>query len=161
MTSKTLVVYYSYEGSTRTIAQTIASTLGADILECKPEKDISSKGFMKYVWGGRQVVFKKRPKLEAFEKNPAEYNTIILGTPVWAYSYAPAIRSFLSQVTIQQKSIAIFCCHEGGKGDTLVHLKEALPNNTILGENDFSDVVKNKEANILKAQIWAASLHRK
>ena len=161
MALKTLVVYYSYEGSTRLIAQTIATTLQTDILECKPIRDISSKGLMKYAWGGRQVIFKKRPVLEAFQKNPLDYDTIILGTPVWAFTYAPAIRSFLSQVSLQQKNIAVFCCHEGGMGNTLVHLKEALPNNTIIGENDFSNVVRNKEANILKAQTWAATLQRK
>lgn len=161
MTSKTLVVYYSYEGSTRIIAQTIASTLQADILECKPLQDISSKGFMKYVWGGRQVVIKKRPKLEAFEKNPVEYDTIILGTPVWTYTYTPAIRSFLSQVILQKKNIGVFCCHEGGKGNTLEHLKEALVGNTIIGEHDFLNVMKNKEENIEKAKKWATTLQHK
>lgn len=161
MTSKTLVVYYSYEGSTRSIAQTIASTLEADIMECRPTKDISSKGFMKYVWGGRQVVFKKRPKLEVFEKNPAEYETIILGTPVWSFTYAPAIRSFLSTVILQKKNIGVFCCHEGGKGNTLEHLKEALVGNIIIGEHDFLNVMKNKGENIEKAKKWATTLRQK
>jgi len=33
MINKNLVVYYSYEGSTRVIAQTIAEVLDADIIE--------------------------------------------------------------------------------------------------------------------------------
>jgi flavodoxin len=155
MVTTTLVVYYSFEGSTRLIAQTIATTLEADIMECKPIKDINSKGFMKYVWGGRQVLFKKHPHLEPFEKNPADYETIIIGTPVWAFNYTPALRSFLSQVTLRKKNIAIFCCHEGGKGKTLENLKEALSNNTIIGEMDFLNVMKNKNENVEKAKKWA------
>lgn len=158
MASQTLVVYYSFEGSTRLIAQTIATALDADILECRPIKDISSKGLMKYVWGGRQVVFKKRPQLEPLEKNPTEYETIIIGTPVWAFTYAPAIRTFLSEVTLHQKKIAVFCCHEGAKGNTLEHLEEALSKNTIIGETDFLNVMKDKEENIIKAQQWATTL---
>jgi len=158
MTYKTLVVYYSYEGSTRTIAQTIGGALNADILECRPLKDISSKGFMKYVWGGRQVIFKKHPQLEPFEKNPADYELVIIGTPVWAFDYAPAIRSFLSQVNLQKKNIGLFCCHEGTKGKTLENLREVLSGNTIVDEMDFLNVEKNKEENIVKARNWAKNL---
>jgi len=39
---KTLVVYYSLEGNTKFIAETISKTVGADLLELKPIKDISS-----------------------------------------------------------------------------------------------------------------------
>ncbi len=160
MASETLVVYYSYEGSTRLIASTIATTLEAEIMEIRPKKDINAKGFMKYVWGGRQVVFKKHPPLEPFEKNPIDYERIIIGTPVWSFTYAPAIRSFLSQVKLQQKNIAIFCCHEGAKGKTLENLKQTLSDNTIIGENDFLNVEKNKKENIDKAKQWALTLQQ-
>jgi flavodoxin len=158
MTTKTLVVYYSYEGSTRVIAETIATVLDADIMECRPLKDISSKSFMKYVWGGRQVIFKKHPQLEPFGKNPDDYDTFIIGTPVWAYDYAPAIRSFLTQTNLQKKKIGIFCCHEGAKGKTLENLKKMLSNNTIIGEMDFLNVKKNKEENNVKAKNWVKTL---
>ena len=96
MANKNLVVYYSFEGSTRLIAENIANVLDADILECKPIKDLKSKGFSKYFWGGRQVVTKKKPDLVDFSVNPNDYDAIIIGTPAWSYSYAPAIRTFLS-----------------------------------------------------------------
>jgi flavodoxin len=158
MASKTLVVYYSYEGSTRLIAQTIAAALEADIMEVKPTKDINAEGFMKYVWGGRQVVLRTRPSLEAFEKNPVDYERIIIGTPVWSFTYTPAIRSFFSQVDLRKKNIGVFCCHEGTKGNTLTNMKRKLSANTIIGENDFLNVVKNKEENIEKAKQWARTL---
>ena len=55
---KTLIVYYSYEGNTKIIAETIGKSIEADIMELKPEKEMTSKGFMKYVWGGRAAVMK-------------------------------------------------------------------------------------------------------
>jgi flavodoxin len=158
MINKNLVVYYSYEGSTRVIAQTIAEVLDADMIECKPLKDISSKSFMKYVWGGRQVVFKQHPQLKTFEQNPDDYDMVIIGTPVWAFTYAPAIRSFLWKVNLKNKKIGLFCCHDGAKGKTLDNLKEVLSNNTIIGEIDFLNIKKNKEENILKAKNWAMIL---
>jgi len=158
MTTKKLVVFYSYEGNTRLIAHTIAQVLGADVLECKPVKDISSKSFMKYMWGGRQVIFKRKPALEPLEKSPHDYDTIIIGTPVWAYDMAPAILSFLTQFPLKNKNIVLFCCHEGAKGKSLEHMKELLSKNTILGENDFLNVIKNKQNNIEKATQWALTL---
>jgi len=55
------VVYYSFGGNTRFIAESIAEAVGADLLEIKPKKELSSKGFMKYLWGGRQVVMGEKP----------------------------------------------------------------------------------------------------
>lgn len=161
MTKNNLVVYYSYEGSTRIIAQTIAEVLDADIIKCKPLKDINSKGFTKYIWGGKQVVFKQHPQLETFEKKPDDYYMVIIGTPVWVFTYTPAIRSFLSQVNLKNKKIGLFCCHEGAKGKTLDNLKNVLSNNTFLGEIDFLYVQRNKEENIMKAKNWALALRDK
>jgi flavodoxin len=161
MTTKILVVYYSYEGSTRLISENIAQEISADILECKPIKDLSSKGFSKYFWGGRQVIFKKKPELEPYEKNPNDYDLIIIGTPVWAFNYSPAIRSFLSQTKLSDKKIALFCCHEGGIGKTLENLKKDLLNNTVVDETDFLNVFDNKEKSISKAINWAKNLKEK
>lgn len=43
MPNKTLIVYYSLEGSTKLLAQTIAKELNADCMECKVKKDINKK----------------------------------------------------------------------------------------------------------------------
>jgi len=48
MATKTLVAYYSFEGSTRLLSEHIVQELTADILECKPIKDLNSPGFSKY-----------------------------------------------------------------------------------------------------------------
>lgn len=60
---KKLVVFYSFEGNTKFLAEAIAKGIKADILELKPEKDLKTKGFFKYPLGGVQVVFGKKPKL--------------------------------------------------------------------------------------------------
>ena len=99
--TKTLVLFYSYEGSTRKIAELIASSIDADIEEIKPVKEMKSKGFAKYVWGGRQAAMRTQPKLEPLNVNLDDYDTIFLGSPVWAFTYSPPIRSLLK--TLQYK----------------------------------------------------------
>jgi flavodoxin len=156
---KTLIIYYSFEGNTRFIAETIANTINADILELKPKEEIKSKGFMKYVWGGRQVVRQKSPELIPFDKKPEEYDMILIGTPVWAWTFAPALRTFLTTVKLQNKKIALFCCHGGQVGKTFDKMKVLLNGNTILGETDFEEPLKNdKEYNSNRARQWAKEM---
>lgn len=103
-----IIIYYSLEGSTRLIAETIAQGLGADILELKPLKEINPKGFLKYFWGGQQVVFKEKPRLEFFSKNPLDYEIIIIGTPVWAFTPLESLTPLVSGINSIKFALPLF-----------------------------------------------------
>ncbi len=156
---KKLVVYYSFEGNTKLIAETIAKAIGADLLELKPKKEIQSKGFMKFVWGGRAAMMKTKPELYPLDKDIQDYDVIFIGTPVWAWNFAPPFNTFFTTHALTNKKIALFCCHGGGKGKIFQKMKEALKVNQILGEIDFKEPLKNKpDANTAKAIVWAESI---
>lgn len=156
---KKLVVFYSFEGSTRLLAKAIAEATEADILELKLKTEsIKSHGFFKYVWGGRQVVFKEKPELEKFNKNPDDYDMIFIGTPLWAGTYAPALRSFLESQKFQDKKIALFCAHESKKGKIFENMKAKLSGNEFIGEKDFCKVFEDKDKNIFEAKKWTTAL---
>jgi flavodoxin len=156
MTEKILVVYYSFEGNTRFIAEAIAKELGADIQELKPVRDLASRGFSKYVWGGRQVMMKKKPDLLPLKKKPDDYSTIFIGTPVWAYTFAPALRTFFAEHPLKGKKIALFCCHEGGPRDTLAKMETMIPGNTVIGKLDLSHVLEKEAENKKRTALeWA------
>lgn len=156
---KTLVVFYSLEGNTKLMAESIAKEVDADILELKPQKDINSCGFMKYVWGGRAVMMKAKPELLPLTKNPQDYDLVFIGTPVWACRYAPALDTFFSEHKLSGKKIALFCCHKGAKGKIFDKMKDALNINEILGSIDFKDPLKNNpDVNVQKAKDWARKI---
>ena len=46
-------------------------------------------------------------------------------------------------------------------GKTFANLKKDLSDNSIIGEIDFLNVVKDKEENISKARMWAKNLKEK
>jgi flavodoxin len=158
---KNLVVYYSLEGNTRYIAENIASETGAEILELKPLSEIKSSGFSKYLWGGRQVVMGKKPDLQSISIDPGDYDTIFIGTPVWAFSFSPAINTFLSRFKISGKRVALFCCNGGSKGKTFASMREQLQGNEIVGEIEFVEPVKGIEEKAATARQWAAEMVRK
>lgn len=159
---KKLVIFYSFEGNTRFIANAIARTIGADLMELKIKGQKSPKGFYKFLWGGKQVIFKKKPELLPYEKNPEDYDIIFLGTPVWAWSYSPAFKTFFSDTEIKNKKIALFCCHGGGKGKVFDKMVEKLQSNDIIGKIDFIEPLKKeKNSKEDQAKKWAVDLCRK
>lgn len=159
MNKKSLVVYYSYEGNTKLIAEAIKEITKSDIIELRPIKEMSSTGFMKYMWGGKNVFLRKKPNLEPFEKNPEDYDLLFIGTPVWVMTYAPPLRTFFSSVSLNNKEIGLFCCHEGGIGKTFERMGKALPGNIIIGTIDFNHPLHNNpEQQQLRAEEWAKSL---
>lgn len=156
---KKLIVFYSLEGNTRFVAQKMGEAISADLLEVKPQKDISAKGFMRYVWGGKAAMKKETPELLPLTKNIEDYDVLLIGTPVWAGTYAPALNTLFHNHSVHGKKIALFCCHAGGKGKVFQKMQDALPGNEFIGQIDFKDPLKGREEQSAEsAQAWARSL---
>lgn len=157
---KKLVIYYSFEGNTKLIAEDIAKAIDADLLEIKPVTEIETKGFMKFFWGGKQAMMNEKPLLLPLDKNPEDYDVIFIGTPVWAWAPAPPLKTFFDTHKFENKKIALFCCHGGGKGKTLEKMKQALgEQNEFIGQIDFVDPLKRKtEEKVKKAVEWARTI---
>lgn len=141
---KVLIIYYSLTGNTKLMAEEIAKITGGDVLQLKPKNsDVKPKGFMKFVWGGRQVKMGSMPELMPYDDNFDQYETIILGTPVWASRYVPVFHTFLSEQKIKNKKIAMFCCQSGGSdGKTFGKMKGMLEGNDFIGEIALQDPQK-------------------
>jgi flavodoxin len=154
---KILVVYYSLEGNTHYLAEGIAECLDADLLRLMPVKDIKNNK-AKYFFGGRQASMRSKPKLESYTIIPEEYDLIIIGTPVWASTMTPAVRSFLSRSKFTGKKIGLFCCCRGNQGKAIMQMKELIEGNEILGTIDFREPIKDVLNKKEKACKWAQSL---
>ena len=150
---KTAVIFYSYEGNSVLIAGIIKAAINADVFEIKTTDTKKRNGFAKIAWGVCQVMLNRKPALQELSVDISSYDLIILGTPVWAGSPAPAVVSFLEKTKISGKKIALFCCHGGGMGKVFTKLKNLLPGNTFAEEIDFLYPGKTKDINELKLKI--------
>ena len=112
---KSAVVYYSLDGNTDFTAHEIARNIGADLIRIEPEKSYPSKGVRKFLRGGKSALSGETPKLKPYSFDPDKYDTVIIGSPVWASSPAPPIRSFAAQYAdaIKDKRTAAFVCCSG------------------------------------------------
>ena len=123
----TLIVYYSLGGNTEYAAKIIASKLGADTLRIEPEKAYPDSGFRKFFWGGKSAVMAETPRLRPYAFDPAKYDRVIFGFPVWAGNVTPPIRTFVSENDLKGKRVAAFACESGaGAEKAFGRLKAAL-----------------------------------
>ena len=155
---KKLIIFYSLDGNTRFIAQKMAEIIEADILELKPEKEIPRIEPFKHFAGSKRVLFKKASKLKQYNVNLADYDTLIIGTPVWAFTFAPAIRAFLNENSIQNKKIILFCTYGSGPGKTFANFENNLAGNEIIGKVGFKKVLKKSKENLKKLKDFLQSI---
>lgn len=113
MNKKILVVFYSRTGTTRKIAQEISNALLCDIEEIIDLK--SRRGVKGFMAGGKDSMRRNLTEIKKIEKNPSDYDIVIIGTPVWASNMTPAIRTYISQNKNRFNNVAFFCT-TGGTG---------------------------------------------
>ncbi|VVB53075.1 Flavodoxin [uncultured archaeon] len=91
---KALVAYYSRTGTTKKVAEAVAKELSADLDEIIDEKNRG--GPLGYITGGRDAFLKKQTTIRT-QKNPADYDLVVVATPVWADLPTPAARTYIEQ----------------------------------------------------------------
>ena len=111
---KTLILYYSLNGSTEKVAKYLACELDLPIERVRLTNDLKASGLSKYLIGGNQVIMKIKPKLKPICSNIENFDTILIGSPIWVGSYVPAIKTLLENGQIKNKKIGFFYCHDGG-----------------------------------------------
>lgn len=111
-----LVVYFSSSGTTKKAAQAIAEQLSAtleEIREVNPHPaDIRGKGMHNFLNMG-YVVFHaltgRIVPIQTVQHDPAAYDLVVVGTPVYAGSLPAPVRAYLRQYGAKCKGVAFFC----------------------------------------------------
>ncbi len=151
-----LVVYFSYTNHTKMIAEKIKESLDCDILEIKTVVPYSNDYQTVVDDEHNSEASNHLPEIENINMDLSKYDEIIVGTPVWWYRPAPAIRTFLTQNDLSNKTIIPFATNAGWLGRTFTEIKKLCPNSNVTGEmnivfgmdyNDTKPVTKEEEIN--------------
>ena len=100
-----IVIYHSYSGHTKMIANIIKKKLDCDVLELEPKYEFSS-----------------------------DYDEIIIGSPVWWYSITPVVREFLKENNLEGKTVIHFATNAGWLGRTFKEIEELCKNSSVTNE---------------------------
>lgn len=112
--SKMLTVFFSKSGNTKMIAEIIAKVTESDIEEVKDTKN--REGFSGYIRCALEGLFKRQTSIKERTKDPANYDLVIIGTPVWSGSVSSPIRTYIIQNRHRFRNVAFFCSY-GGQGN--------------------------------------------
>lgn len=92
---KTLVAYYSRTNITKKLALEIAEAVNADTEEIISK--VNYDGKLGYARAGKDGMTAKIIDLETLKHDPADYDLIYLGVPVWAGKAANPLISYIKQ----------------------------------------------------------------
>lgn len=158
--SKTLVAFYSAQGHTRAAAQAIADELGADIFEIVPREPYTDDD-LDWTQDGSRVnkehddeSLRDIPLVASAPSNFADYDTVLLGYPIWwAVSAWPTDR-FAKDNDFTGKKVITFCTStSSGLGQSGKLLAEAA------GTGDWQDGKRfSSSADEGEIRDWARSL---
>jgi flavodoxin len=110
---KTLVVFHSRTGNTRRVARVLASRLDADLDEIRIVQPMD--GWPGYLMCAVEAVAGLAPALRPARRDPARYDLVVVGTPVWFWSLASPVRSWLERHPLRGRRFGFFCTM-GGSG---------------------------------------------
>ena len=129
---KTLIVYFSWSGNTRGIANKIKNIIGGDISELEPEKPYSKNYNTCLDEALKDQKKQARPRLKNRFDNIDKYGTILLGYPNWWASIPMPVATFLESYKFDGKNIVPFCSHGGGRlGQSVSAISKICPKSTM------------------------------
>ena len=153
---KSLVVYYTRTGNARFVAETIAAEIGADVEEVIDLK--KRTGVLGYLSGGSDARRGKETEIASTKKSPAEYDLVIVGTPVWAGRPAPAILTYLKKHDFADKKVAVFFTQGSKKPQAIDETKALIPNSECIGELTLINALENKVESEKQIVDWCKTL---
>lgn len=57
------------------------------------------------------------PNIEPLGKDPASYDLVVIGTPIWASNASSPVRAFVNQYGGRVREAAFFCTGDGSDAD--------------------------------------------
>jgi flavodoxin len=158
---KTSIIYHSYSGNTRGVAEKVHAALGGDLIEVVSQ-EYSSK-ITAYTIGCYRAMKGMSDPIEPKTIDVSADDIIVIGTPVWAGKATPAINAAVAALEgcKGKKAVIYATCGKDG-GDTLPLLKKALGDRgvTVAGEFVFDRAgMKDPEKiNAMIAKIQSAGV---
>jgi len=116
--AKAIVVYYSYSGNTHKVSGLLKDELSGasyqtELLRLKPLDESSS-----FLGQCKRSFLKKEASLgNNLTFDVSGYDLVALGTPVWAFGMAPAMRTYFNKCSgLTGKKVVIFVTCGSGAG---------------------------------------------
>jgi flavodoxin len=114
-----VIAYYSYSGNTKKVADVLTEALkakGCQVSQIQLLGLDESKSFFSQC---KRALWRKRAKIQPVNFDLSDYRLVCFGTPVWAFSPAPAMNTFLDKCCgLKDKKVILFTTYGSGTGNS-------------------------------------------
>ena len=153
---KVLVAYFSATGTTKKVAQNLAKAVNADIYEIKPLTPYTSADLNWHDSNSRSSVEMNdksaRPEIAEDNFSVKDYDTVLLGFPIWWGTAPRIINTFLEKQDFANKKVIIFVTSgTSGIGNVDQDLKSSISSSAII----IKGKALNGNPSVEELQTWA------
>jgi flavodoxin len=133
---KTSIIYNSYSGNTRSVAERVAAECGGKIIEVRSNQ--YSSRITAYTIGCYRAMKGMCDPIEPKTIDVSQDDLIVIGTPVWAGRATPAINAAVAALEgCKGKKAVIFATCGGKERETLPILKKMLEARGVTVSGEF------------------------
>lgn len=161
---KTLVVYYSFTGNCKSIVTSLTTNIEADVLEILPAQAGLDYAANNYAIGSGLIsAIREKPSeaasypaIKPFNRNAADYERIIVVTPLWWSNMAAIMQSYLFQEGSKMKGKTIgliVSSHSSGISSVVADAKRLIPEG-VFHENNLWINASNRSQQDALIKEW-------
>ena len=151
---KKLIVYYSYTDNTKKIVNILKDKLDVDTIRLETVKPYRGSYDDVVEQGKKETDSGYMPEIKEIGIDLNDYDEILLGSPVWWYTFAPAVRTFLSEYDLREKIIIPFITNGGWIGSTVNDIKNMAKNSEVKNEINIKFNGSNLETSMNEINSW-------
>lgn len=129
------MVYYTWSwGNTERVAACASAALDADLIRIDTVEPYPRVEDLVVAKARDEVLGRKTPAIKPLDVDFSQYDTVMLGCPVWWLSMAPAMRTFLVQHgdELRGKRVACFVTRARWQGSEVADMEGLLPDCELL-----------------------------
>ncbi len=148
---KILIVFYSKTNITKELAEDIFQKLSDNNIYSKMDIIIDKKnrkGVFGFIIGGRDAMKKNLTEITYNISDVSTYDMVLIGTPVWANTLTPAVRTYLEKNKQSFKRVSFFSTAGGEKFEK-----------TFKDMQDIIDVKPESMLGIMRKQIHSQKIY--
>ena len=147
-----LIVYYSRSGNSRIVADTLIEQLAFPVEEIQSTKN--REGFLGVFTCVLDQLLDRDDIQEPLQKDPKDFNPVILVTPVWIGKLASPARTYIKQPAFQGKDIYLVLTYNGSLTEEKEKvLKEEISAQGITLKGIYKIITKEKTGDEIKEEV--------
>ena len=139
---KKIFIYYSLSGNGDEVASFL-SAKGFEIRKVETVKPMPNNFILRILTGGFKAGINYKDELKDFDSNIDDYDTVIIGSPVWNARFSSPINTVLSKLNLENKDLKfILYSGSGASSKATALIKKNWPKADII---DLKEPKTNKD----------------